>query len=164
MKLIIATTVLALSAGAAVAQDADIDMPELTKPEVAFLDAAAAVSAATTGDLVAMELDYIDETAPVYIADIESDTAYARLMIDGLSGEILVSETIEAQNEDALAAYLELFSTHAEFAEMLEFSDMIEGEFDDMDMLDMCEGDIEAFEEMLDLLGDDDLFAEPVTD
>lgn len=134
MKLMIATAAIALTASTTFAQDADVTLPELSKPEIAFVDAAAIAANAASGDLIAMELDYIAENDPVYLADLESDTGFARIMIDGDSGEILTSEIINAQTPEALEAYLENFSTQAEIAEMVELLDFVDPDFDDLEL------------------------------
>lgn len=146
MKLVIATTVLALTAGTAFAQEADVKLPELSKPEIAFLDAAAIADKAADGDLVSMDLDYIEETDPVYLAELENDKGFARLMIDGDSGDVLVSETVDAQTEKALADYMENFSTQAEIAEMAALQEMIG---DDVEELDLSEEELKELAEAL---------------
>lgn len=150
MKLIIATTVLALSAGTALAQDADVDTPDFAKPQISLVDAAGIAHTGAEGDLVAVELDYITETDPVYIAEIDGDTVFARIMIDGDNGAVLVSEMIEAKDKDALDAYMEQFSTQAELAEMMELAMMVDDDFD-LDGLDLSEEDLAKLEDMLDL-------------
>lgn len=132
MKLMIATTVFALTTATAFAQEADVNIPDLTKPEIALLDAAAIADKSAQGDLVSMELEYIAESDPVYLAELQSDTGLARLMIDGGTGDVLVSEVIDAQTEAAMDAYMENFSTQAEIAEMAAFQDMIADQLDDL--------------------------------
>lgn len=152
MKLIIATTALVLTAGTVFAQDADVEMPEFAKPEIAFVDAAAIASKAAVGDLIAMELDYTETADPVYLADLESDTGLARLMIDGDTGAVLVSEIISAKTEDMLGAYLENFGTHADVAEMALLTELIEDALDDHDLdpedLDLTEDDLPEHHDM----------------
>lgn len=142
MKLMIATTVLVLTAGTTFAQDAEVKLPELSKPELAFLEAAAIADNTAEGDLIGMELNYIAETEPVYLADLESGNGFARLMIDGDNGDILVSETIDGKTEEALEAYLENFSTQAEIAEMAALQAMIDDE-------DLSEEEMEELSDML---------------
>lgn len=166
MKLIIATTAIALSAGAAFAEDAIDEVLELPKPEIAFVDAANTAAGAAAGDLVGMELDYINEDDPVYVADLEADTSFSRLMIDGDTGEVLVTESVIAQDEAALQAYLEQFSTQAEFADMLELNDMIHECADLSEVADVAELDdlsdeeLAALEELFEALDDEALLDE----
>lgn len=145
MKMMIATTVIALTAGTAFAQDRDAKMPELTKPQIAFLEAAAIADKQGQGDLVFLELDYIAQTDPVYLAELEADTGFARLMIDGENGDVLVSETIDAQTEEAMIAYMENFSTQAEIAEMVALQDLIG---DDLEDLDLSQEELKELAEM----------------
>lgn len=150
MKLMIATTIFALTAGTSFAQEADMTLPELTKPQIAFTDAAAIAAKSTQGDLVSMELDYITETAPVYVADLESDTSVARLMIDAGNGEVLVSEVINATSEEAMNAYMENFSNQAEIAEMVALQEMIDDEnLSEDELKEMAELFNEAAEDAL---------------
>lgn len=144
MKLMIATTVLALTSGMAFAQEA-----APVSPEMAFVDAAAVAAGAAEGDLIAMELDYLDEGAPVYLADLESETGFARLMLDGDSGAVLASETISGASEEALDAYLEYFGTHAEMAALNDMFDDVPPEFHEM-----SGDDIAALETLFDDLDD----------
>ena len=149
MKLIITTTVLALAAGAAFAQEPAAETPDFAKPQISLIDAAGIANSGSTGDLVAVPLDYVTEEDPVYIADLENETSFARLMIDGKNGEVLVSEVTQAKDEDVLDAYLDLFSTHAEVAEMVELEMMID-DFDfDLDHMDLSEEELAEWEEML---------------
>lgn len=152
MKLMIATTVLALTSGMAVAQEAVPAAP--VSPEMAFVDAAAIAAGAAEGDLIAMELDYLDEGAPVYLADLESETGFARLMLDGDSGAVLASETISAASEEALDAYLEYFGTHAEMAALNDMFDDVPPEFHEM-----SGEDIAALETLFDDLDDAEIEA-----
>lgn len=146
MKLIIATAVLALTTGVAFAQDATDTMPKLPKPGITLIDAAAIADKAGTGDLVAMELDYVTQKDPVYLADLESDTGFARLMIDGDSGEVLATEIINAKTEDAMLAYMENYSSQAEIAEMAALLELID---DDAEEFDLSEEDLEDLTELL---------------
>lgn len=120
MKLIIATTVLALAGGVAFAQEPATGILELAKPKIEFIDAAGIAGAAVDGDLVAMELDYINENEPVYLAALESETGFSHLMIDGNDGEVLVADITTAVSEQALDAYMEEFSPEAETAALLD--------------------------------------------
>lgn len=131
MKLMIVTTVLALTAGTSFADDKAATIFELSKPEINLLDAAAIADKAAGGDLVAVELEYLSENDPVYLADLEGEKEMARLMIDGNSGDILAMETLTAADEEALEAYLENFSTQAELAEMAELAAIIDLELGD---------------------------------
>lgn len=153
MKLIIATTVLALSASTAFAQEADAEVPEFVKPQISLIDAAGIASNGAKGDLVAVELEYVTEADPVYLADFEGETGFARVMIDANNGEILVSEVIEAKDEAALDAYMEYFSTEAEMAELTELALMIDG--DDLDYMDLSDEELAELELMLEQEADD---------
>lgn len=146
MKLKIVTTVIALTAGAAFAQPDDVKMPELSMPDIAFLQAAAIADKQGQGELVSMELDYIAQTTPVYLAELESDTGFARLMIDGESGDVLVSERVEALTQEAMMAYMEAFSTQAELAEMTALQELIG---DGPDGGDLSEEELEELAEMM---------------
>lgn len=160
MKTVIAATVLVLAAGTAFAQDADVEMPQLSKPEIAFLDAAAIADKQVDGDLVSMDLEYIEETDPVYLAELENDTGFARLMIDGDSGDVLVSEEVDAKTAEALESYMENFSTQAEIAEMVELQELIDEDCDD---LDLSEEELQELAEAL-RLADEDLLGDVTED
>lgn len=149
MKLIIATTVLALSAGTAFAQEAEVETLDFVKPQISLVDAAGIANTGAKGDLVAVELEYATATDPVYIAQLEGDSSFARIMIDGNNGEVLVSEVIEAKDEDALDAYMEQFSTEAEMAEMMELALMIDGYDFDLEHMDLSDEELDELEEML---------------
>lgn len=127
MKLVTLTTAFALTAGAVFAQDATpTDAADFAAPKMSFLEVAGIADAQGNGELIAMELDYDNENDPVYIADIEGETAFTRLMIDGDTGTILATESVNAANEEALVTYLEHFSTQAELAEMMELAEMLD--------------------------------------
>lgn len=152
MKLMIATTALALMTGAAIAETSDADLDVMTKPTVAFVDAVGIATSATAGDLIALELDYVSSDAPVYIADLDSETGFARVMIDGLSGDVLASEVINAADADALDAFMENFSTHAEMAEFAAMADLFEDfSLDD----DLSDEDLAELEELLEAVEDE---------
>lgn len=159
MKLAIATTAFALTAFTAFAQDtasADMEIPEFVKPEIAFVDAVNIVNANGDGDIIGMELDFISEDQPVYVADIEEELGFSRLLVSGTNGDVLASETITAADEEALDAYMEHFSTQAEVAEMMMLSEMILG--DDLDFIEMDDLDEEELEELLKLAEDEGFF------
>lgn len=161
MKLVIATTVLALTAGSAFAQGPaaeELQAPEFTKPEIAFVDAANIINANGNGEIIAMELDAISEERPVYVADLEADFGMSRIMIDGTTGDVLASERIAAADEATFDAYMEHFSTQAETAEMMMLASLIdEGDvsYDDIDDLDE-----EELEKLLHLAEEEGLFDE----
>lgn len=157
MKLIIATTAIALTAGTVFAEGATDEVLELPKPEIAFVDAANIAAGAADGDLVGMELDYINDADPVYVADLEADTSFYRLMIDGDTGSVLVTESVTAQDEAALQAYLEQFSTHAELEEMLMMNDLVDELESLSDIDDLSDEELAVFEELLDALDDEAL-------
>lgn len=136
MKLIMTTAALILTAGATFAEDATVEMNDFAKPEIAFVEAATIAAQSASGDLLALELDYTDDGEAVYLADLESDTGFSRLMIDGDTGAVLVTETIDAANEDALDAYMTSFGTHAELQAMTEMASMFEA-LEDLDELEL---------------------------
>lgn len=150
MKYFIAAAAIALSSTAAFAEGASGDSFTIEKPTVGFIDATQIVDRATDGEIIGLDLEYINDSRSVYLADVEAQSGFYRLMIDGKSGEVLVTESINAQNEDVLVEYLENYSTQAEMAAQIVMAMAYEA-------VNACEG-IEDFDvSLLDDVDFDDL-------
>lgn len=138
MKLVTLTAAIALTAGTAFAQDTATDMNmDLPEPGVAFTQAVTIADQTGPGTLIALELDYLTDTAPVYVAEKEGDSSYTRLMIDGNSGDVLATESYTAKDAETLDRYMEMFSTPAEIAEGVLLASELGGELTLADLIDM---------------------------
>lgn len=98
-----AAIALTLSTAALSAQDAQAtDAQKDIAPTINFAQAVELAQSAAEGDLTLLEMDYLDET-PTYIAELHNKTSESHLVIDAVTGEILLSNVTKAANEQILA-------------------------------------------------------------
>lgn len=112
MKILTTTAlILSLGAGAALAEET-----AMADPTVSFADALKIVEGASTGHVVAMELDAAFD-GPAYIAEIEGEQAQTTLVVDALSGEILAEASVKVARPELLDEALLALSGGADLPE-----------------------------------------------
>lgn len=103
ITLVSGMSAVALAVAATVAFAEPIETENRIAPSISFAQAMELASGAANGTLAALELEHSGDK-PVYVAELESPTSHTELRIDGMSGDILGTNTISASSPEALHA------------------------------------------------------------